>query len=158
MSIDEIVKLSQVGHVRFDNMEQALAIYLSAENRSKGLIYVGANTGQELPICKHYADKIYAFEPITNPSVWNQLILHEDYNTYCLNYALTDHNDVMCFHTSSNNFESSSLFEPQERITEFPDVKFTDIIFVKCRRLDHFHFVQFCDVLIMDVQGAELSV
>ena len=158
LTSDHIIASSKIGKVRYNNMDQVLENYLAKLGRSRGLIYVGANTGQELPLCKQWADKIYAFEPINTPSVWDQLIQHQDDNTIALNFALSDKASQTVMYPSSNNFESSSLYVPGTHLNEFWDVAFGGPIPVETRRLDSFDFVPSCDCLIMDVQGAELDV
>ena len=132
--------------------------YLSRLGKSKGLIYVGANTGQELPMCKMFADRIYAFEPVSNPSVWLPLNHHADDQCQCLNFALGEQEGSALFYPSSNNFESSSLLAPGTHLSEYCWVAFGDPAPVQVRRLDSFDFVPACDVLVMDVQGGELGV
>ena len=139
-------------------MEQRLCEYISSIGNSKGLIFVGANTGSEIPMLKPYCEKLYIFEPISSPSVWNKLLEHADEKTSIYNLAISDFDGEIEIYPSSNNFESSSTLKPTKHLSEFSYVTFSDPIKVKCNRLDSFDFFTSCDCLFMDVQGAELKV
>lgn len=158
LNLDEIIEQSKVARVRHQSMYPILTEYCALIGGSRGLLYVGANTGDELPFCKTITDKIYAFEPVSTDSVWTQLKRHEDEKTLCLNYALSDIESESVMYLASNNYQSSSLFEPGTHINEFPDVLFRSQVKVHTKRLDSFKFVKDCDVIVMDVQGAELNV
>jgi FkbM family methyltransferase len=157
-SLQQIVDKSKVGHVRFNDLNSILPEYIRKIDGSSGLIYIGANTGQEIEFCKNYTKKIYAFEPIPFDSVWGELIKHRCQNVFCYNYALSDEEGELDIYPSSNNFESSSLLKPAVHLSEFDWVKFNEPIKIKAKRLDSFDFLKDCDVIIMDVQGAELKV
>lgn len=131
--------------------------YIQSIGGSTGMVFVGANTGDELPYLKRFGTKIYVFEPITQPSVANQLNSHADNNTTIYNYAISDFNGSSVLYPATNNYQSSSLLKPTKHLEEFP-IPFIDPINVECRRLDSFDFFKSCDVLLMDVQGAELNV
>lgn len=137
-------------------MENILINYISAIGQSKGIVYAGANEGQEIPLCKNLTNKVYAFEPIKDDSVWSKLIKHQSEKVECFNVALTDFNGKIDFYTATNNYQSSSILKPKNHIQEFPNVGFVGKTVVEARRLDSYDFEY--DVLIMDVQGAELSV
>lgn len=159
MNLDEIIKTSKIGYIRHKHLDSVVHEYLKKIGDSKGLIYVGANTGQEIPLLKPLAEKIYAFEAISAPSVWGRLITHTDNQVSCFNYALSDEEGQFEIYLASNNYESSSLFKPGTHVSEFPHVQFSSTpITVQTRRLDTFGFIKDCDTIIMDVQGAELKV
>jgi len=158
MEFIQVVLHAEIKQVRFHHISEVLAHYMPKIGRSKGLIYVGANTGQELDLCKMYTNQIYAFEAIKDSSVWDVLCTHVDATTQCLNYAVSDKNGWIPMWPASNNWESSSLLKPEKHLTEFTHVKFGEPIMVSTRRLDSFTFIHDCDVIIMDVQGAELQV
>lgn len=157
-TLSEIIKSSRLGHVRHYDMAPVLTEYVARFQRSRGLIYVGANTGDELPLCKSLADRVYAFEPIPTDSVWSHLTKHQDHKTQCYNYALSDSAGEFDMYPASNNYQSSSLFRPGTHINEFGYVSFNDPVKIQTRRLDSFDFASSCDTVIMDVQGAELKV
>lgn len=156
--LNDIINRSHKGRVDYDQLDPVLNHYLDRLGRSTGLIYIGANTGQEMCLCKSLADKVYAFEAVAVPSVWNRLIQHQDHKTQCFNVALSDTEGSSLLFPSSNNFESSSLLNPGTHLTEFAWVHFGQPITVRTQRLDSFDFVNHCDTIIMDVQGAELRV
>lgn len=156
--MEQVLQQGRITHIRFGNMAQAFEHYMPLIGGSRGLIYVGANTGQEIALCKRYADHVYAFEPVPEPSVWDQLIQHEDHKCTCLNYALSDQAGTRKMWPSSNNFESSSLLAPDIVLSEYAWIEFGTPFDVEVKRLDQFPFVTLCDVIVMDVQGAELQV
>jgi len=158
LSHNEIVSKSVLGTIRNISSQLILTDYINRIGGSRGLLYIGANTGQELPFCKTVAKRIYAFEPIGTDSVWGNLIKHCDEKTFCFNYALSDTNEEITMHLSSNNYESSSMFEPGNHIEEYPWVVFRDQIKVQTKKLDDFDFVKDCDTIVMDTQGAELRI
>lgn len=134
-----------------------LAKYIESIGGSNGIIFVGVNTGDELPYLKSICPNIYAFEPINHPSVMEQLNRHSDTNTKIFNYAISDFNGDTIMYPATNNYQSSSLLKPTKHLEEFP-IPFIEPIKVECRRLDYFDFFKSCDCLLMDVQGAELNV
>jgi FkbM family methyltransferase len=157
-TLHQIIDKSVIGQIRHAETSAILPEYIEKIGGSSGLIYIGANTGQEIEFCKNYTQKIYAFEPIPFDSVWGQLIKHQCEKVFCYNCALSDEEGEFEIYPSSNNFESSSLLKPKVHLSEFNWVHFADPIKVKSRRLDSFKFAKECDVIIMDVQGAELKV
>lgn len=158
MDFAQVISLARHPHVRFHSMAQVLAHYMPLINNSQVLCYVGANTGQEINTCRQYAGHIYAFEAMTHDSVWNILSAHADDQVTCVNCALCDREGMIYMWPASNNLESSSMFPPQTHLTEFTNVQFGMPIQVNAKRLDQFDFAPECDVIIMDVQGAELQV
>jgi FkbM family methyltransferase len=150
----------QLGLNRNLSEEKILSEYFNKIGGSRGLIYVGANTGQEIPFLKNHANKIYAFEPVGFDSVWQELLKHKDDKVECINVALSDSEQIAVdFYPASNNFESSSLLRPNESLNnEYSWLTFSDPIKVNTKRLDSYKFYNNCDVLIMDVQGSELDV
>ena len=82
LSLDEIISMSEIGYnIRYNNIAPILIDHVRRIGGSRGLIYVGANTGQEMGLCKQLADKIYAFEAIGEDSVWKELVKYEDATT-----------------------------------------------------------------------------
>lgn len=140
-------------------MDAYLYKYISAAvGRSQALAYVGANTGQELSDCKQLADQVYAFEPITVPEVWAPLMAQADSKTHIFDVALSDQEGTHLIYPASNNYASSSLLKPEFVETEFPHLQFGSPIPVRTRRFDSYDFADSVDVVIIDVQGAELQV
>jgi FkbM family methyltransferase len=159
MTFNEILESGVVKHRQNGSFEHLITEYVQRIGDDITLGYIGANTGQELPFLRTITKKIYAFEPINTPSVWGELIRHQDANVTCINVALSDKNeDDVLMYPSSNNFESSSLLAPNLHLSEFPWVHFGEPIKVNARRLDSYPFHQELNVLCMDVQGAEYKV
>lgn len=158
LSLNNIINLSKTQKPSNCNTDQIVQSYMERIGNSKGLLYIGANTGQEMPVLKKYAEKIYAFEPVNYPSVWNQLLTHAAEGVSFYNYALSDTTGETLFYPSSNNWESSSLFKPKFHLSEFGFVQFGDPVVIQSMRLDDFAFAKDCDTIFMDVQGGELKV
>lgn len=132
--------------------------YVNSINGCNGLIYGGVNTGRELPFCKTFAKKIYGFEPIREQNIWNELSKHKDENTFLYNLALGDYTGISLIYPASNNFESSSLLKPTESVKNEFNLQFQKPIEVLVEQLKNFNFYKECDILILDVQGAEIKV
>ena len=158
INFEQLLELARIPAVRFHSMQQVLSHYMPLINNSECLCYVGANTGQEIPMCRMYAKHIYAFEGMRDLSVWHPLQEHEDQQVTCLNYVLCDREDIIPMWPANNNLESSSISPPQTHLSEFAHVQFGMPIQVQAKRLDQFSFAPMVDVIIMDVQGAELQV
>lgn len=158
LKFDQIITRSRLSGVRFVNQQQTLNHYGAILGPFEVMIYVGANNGQELPHSGQWAKKIYAFEAASVDSVWLPLCSQADEQITCINVALAEANESRQFWPASNNWESSSLFQPGSHLTEFSHVGFGEPSLVECRRLDSFEFAADCEVLIMDVQGAEYNV
>lgn len=131
---------------------------------SKGVIHVGANTGQARDIYAAHNLPVVWIEPIWD--VFKQLERNiRDYpNQFAFNYLLTDKdNQEYSFHIANNDGQSSSLFEFGEHAQIWPEIKYarSEKLFswtlrrvIEQREVDLSTF----DTLIMDVQGAELLV
>lgn len=140
-------------------MQHILPAYINAIGGSKALAYVGANSGQELPLCKSLSQRVFAFEPITDLRIFSQLLAHKDDKTDIIPVALCDKSGSAQLYLANNNYESSSLLSPHHVCQEFPHLQFgQSSILVPTMRLSDFEFASCLDVLIIDVQGAELQV
>ena len=137
---------------------KAIIKYIDSIGGCNGLLYVGAGTGQELNFCKKFAKKIYAFEPITHPILWEELKKHADVNTLLYDYALSDTVGTAKIYPASNEFQSSSILQPTNNCIKEFNLNFGLPVEVKTERLQNLSFFKECDVLFMDVQGAELKV
>lgn len=125
-----------------------------------GIIHVGANVGQEIPIYKKYTDNIILIEPLQHlcDSIRN---MYSD--CLVINCAVGVNEGFMDFYVSSNNGESSSLYRPKTHLTHYPDIVFNETIKVPVKRMEtllyeHPEKIQKCNVLIIDTQGADLDV
>lgn len=159
MTLPDIISLSKTKKENRNEIETIFSYYMNLIKSSKGLLYIGANEGQEMPMFKKYVEKIYAFEPIGYPSVWSQLLTHAGPGVSFYNYALSDKQEEALFYPNYNsNYVSSSLLKPVNHLEAFPYAHFADPITVKTMRLDDFDFSNQCDTMFMDVQGSELKV
>lgn len=131
---------------------------------SKGVIHVGANTGQ--------ARDIYAARNL--PVVWIEASveafdrLAQNIAAYpnqrALKYLIADSDGAdHTFYLASNEGQSSSIFEFGEHTTIWPEIKYVDSFTLtgftlKTVLQQHAVDIADYDTLILDVQGAELLV
>jgi FkbM family methyltransferase len=73
--------------------------------------------------------------------------------------ALGETEGESVFHVASNSGQSSSILKPAAHLKEFPGIKFPKTCKVPVRRLDSLPLdFRLFDLLVLDVQGAELAV
>ena len=132
--------------------------YINSIGGCEGLIYVGLNDGEELKFCKTFAKKIYGFEPIPDRLIWDRLEKYKSENVSLYNMALGNHSGYINLYPASNEFQSSSIFEPTQQCKNEFKLTFNEPIEVKIERLQSFNFFNDCNTIIIDVQGAELEV
>jgi FkbM family methyltransferase len=135
----------------------------------RGILQVGASTGQEIPLFLQYGVQFAALiEPLDGPFA----VLRER----CAGLPGYLPMQVLCgsrdgeevdFHVSSNNGESSSILPPARHLADYPWVQFPATIRLQSFTLDRIfatvaahqpEIAQAVDLLFMDVQGAELEV
>jgi FkbM family methyltransferase len=131
---------------------------------SKGIIHVGANTGQERDI--------YAQAGL--PVVWIEA-LQSQFRLLCeniagcknqraLNYLIADSDDKSTlFHIANNDGQSSSIFELGDHRKLWPEIDYAqetweNALTLKTVLQRHAVNLDEYDTLIIDVQGAELLV
>ena len=133
--------------------------HIKATNSIKGIVYVGANTGQEVPYLQQLVDNIILVEPI--PQLHDFLM--QTYPKYLtLPYALGSSNSVMPLYLASNNGESSSVLKPVNHTTYYPDILFEDYIEVGVRTfkslVEEYNIdISKFNILITDAQGYDLE-
>ena len=134
-----------------------------------GIMQVGANTGQEVPLFEaHDVQFATLIEPLDGP--FAALKAHAAHLPgYVMVQALcsdTD-GDEVDFHLASNNGESSSILKPTRHLKDHSWVTFPQVVRVKTVTLDSVaqlvssYRPEVCaatNMLYMDVQGAELKV
>jgi FkbM family methyltransferase len=122
----------------------------------RGIIQVGANTGQELPIFKTITKNIIVFEPIK--SVYDTLISsHGDVQAY--NVALGSKKEKKKMYAASNNYESSSFMLPKNHLKYYPQINFNTIDDIDIVRFDSLDIdMEKYNILFSDTQGYELEV
>ncbi len=130
----------------------------------RGIVHVGANTGQERSTYRAHGLHVIWIEPI--PDVFEQLSLNlRDYSDQIAIHALvTDVDDKdYDFHVSNNEGASSSILDLKEHRDIWPDVDFTSTINLKSITLATLyerHNVEAAkySALTIDTQGSELLV
>ena len=130
----------------------------------KGVIHVGANTGQERIFYKLLGLKVLWIEPI--PETFNQLLINiKDFpNQTALNQLITDKdNKLYDFYITNNDGLSSSLFELKLHKKMWPEVKEEETISLRSKTLDTIFNEEILNIddfqaLVIDTQGSELLV
>ena len=121
----------------------------------KGIIQVGANTGQEVPILEKYTQNIMLIE--VHPHLINNLKLKFP-NYIVIETALGNENTERDFYLASNG-ESSSLLKPNKHLDFYPTIKFNDTMKVKVQRFEDLGIdISSYNVLLTDTQGVDLDV
>jgi len=134
-----------------------------------GVLQVGASNGQEIGyFLNHGISHAALIEPLDGPFA----VLRER----CAGFAGflpvqalcgSRDGDVVEFHVSTNNGESSSMLKPRRHLTDYPFVGFQGAVSMQTFTLDRIlaaianqrpDIAQAIDLLFMDVQGAELRV
>ena len=150
-------------------LKRHVRTYLSVEPNSylkscKGVIHVGANTGQERELYDRYRLNVLWIEPI--PEVYDALRTNiRNYrNQRAVMSLITDKDDGdYILHVANNNGASSSILLLHHHRDIWPDVAYDRDIHVKSQTLptalatsggDQFEY----DALVIDTQGTELSV
>lgn len=124
-----------------------------------GVIQVGANIGQELPLITKFTENIYLFEPLAK--VFEELKKNSSNykNVKIFNYALGEKEETSIIHiANSNNSVSSSILKPSLHLHYFPEIKFETSEEINIKRFDNIDFQFYANFLILDVQGYELKV
>jgi FkbM family methyltransferase len=146
-------------------MSQALSLIRNLRlPRAKGIIHVGANTGQEIASYKNAKPDICVYiEPI--PSVYEKLAsnLQGISNHYPVQALCSDvNNQEITFNVASNNGESSSMFDLGKHEKLYPQINYVESLRLQTKTLDNIIEEQFPDrkfnLLVIDTQGAELKV
>lgn len=129
----------------------------------KGIIHVGASTGQEMPIYAACTDGPVVFVEAI-PEVYRELErrMRAYPQVTCLNACITDvDGEQVTFNVSNNEMQSSSLFEFGTHTIEHPTVRFERKINLQTTTLRSLFAVKGInlsgfDFLNLDIQGAEL--
>jgi FkbM family methyltransferase len=131
---------------------------------SRGVVHVGGNTGQEREVYDRFGLQVLWIEPID--SIFHDLV--RNISTFPRQKAfkalLTDEVEGKALlHIASNGGASSSIFDFQEHKIMWPEVDYCGELEMATSTLDdlilkgNVDVVGF-DLLVMDVQGAELLV
>jgi FkbM family methyltransferase len=128
----------------------------------KGIIHVGANTGQERDDYAGYGLNVLWIEPI--PWVFDELKRAISFypNQRALEYLVLDKDgESMTLHVSNNEGQSSSVMDLALHQDVWPSVHFTRDIEIQSHKLDtiidieHINITDY-DGLVLDTQGSEL--
>jgi FkbM family methyltransferase len=128
------------------------------------LCVIGAHRFDELPVIDRLFPKlehIYLFEPLQGPLEALHRLALTDRRLQVFPVAVSDRDGHASFHIASNNGESSSLLAFGSHRELFPEVSMIETIEVSTRRLDSLlaeYGLDFPDVMIIDVQGAEFNL
>jgi len=131
---------------------------------ARGVIHVGANTGQERDFYERYRLPVIWIEPV--PEVFDQLKgnLRGYARQRAFRYLVTDADDQeYAFHVSNNDGKSSSILELKLHKDIWPEVAFTKSVMLRSVTLPSLLRregvdIRNYDTLIMDTQGSELLV
>jgi FkbM family methyltransferase len=133
--------------------------YINQISSIKGIIQVGANSGQEVGLFKKFTNNIILIEPI--PQLANYLNqIHPD--CLVIPHGLGSTNTQMDLYLASNGGESSSVLKPINHIVYYPDVLFQDSIKIQVRTfgslIDEYNInINNFNILISDTQGYDLE-
>jgi FkbM family methyltransferase len=123
--------------------------------QATGVIHVGANEGQERYIYASYDIPVLWIEPINH--IYQNLLqnIAQFPRQRALPYLIGAETGFVRLHLASNNGESSSIFPLGLHRHAFPEIRYENDMWVYSRTLDSLD-IQGHDVLVLDVQGAEL--
>lgn len=128
------------------------------------LCVIGAHRFDEIALINRLFPSlraIYLFEPQAEPLDALYRLAARDPRIKVFPAAVSDTDGTASFHVASNAGESSSLLQLGSHRQHFPHVTMQQSIEVPTRRLDSVlaeHRLEFPDVMIVDVQGAEYMV
>ena len=133
--------------------------YINKISPIKGIIQVGANSGQEVGLFKTFTNNIILIEPIFQLA--NYLIQTHP-NCLVIPCGLGSTNSIMDLHLASNGGESSSVLKPLNHITYYPDITFDNLTKIPIRTfeslIDEYKIdISNFNVLISDTQGYDLE-
>jgi len=130
----------------------------------KGVLHVGANLGQERELYAAHGLNVLWIEPI--PDIYQQLqkLIASCPKQKALCRLITDMDDrEYAFHISSNDGQSSSIFDLAAHKQLYPNIDYTRSIRLNSARLSTLMQkekidLSLYDALVLDTQGSELLV
>ena len=130
----------------------------------RGVVHVGANTGQERAVYDSFRLPVLWIEPIPEvfATLQRNIAPYADQRAIQALVADTDGREVE-FHVASNDGASSSMLAPSQHEELWPKVKFERKLRLTTQTLpsllqQHGIDIRRYDALIMDTQGSELLV
>lgn len=132
--------------------------------RVRGVVHVGANTGQERDTYEKFGLDVLWIEPI--PVVFQQLKTYLDGypRQKAYQYLITDKDDEEYdFHIANNIGQSSSILDFKHHRDIWPEVTFVGSLKMRSKTLASFLDAEGIDIgrydaLVVDTQGSELLV
>jgi len=132
----------------------------------RGVIHVGANTGQEMESYRFAGlQSVVYIEPIPDVFMKLQRRIAGDSRHHAIKALCTEREgDDVDFYIASNDGQSSSIFEFGSHAEQHPDVTYRSKLRLQTTTLDHIIFdtpgiqPELLDCLVLDVQGAEANV
>jgi len=136
----------------------------------KGLVHVGANSGQEVPAyVAANIPTVILIEPLPQPFAACVARIKGQKSYVAVRALCTDvEGSEYDFHVASNEGQSSSILKPARHLAEHPEVQFKeDVMRLRSRTLDNLLHdvrkrevvdVDNLNVLCLDTQGSELVV
>jgi len=121
----------------------------------KGIIQVGANTGQEVSMFEQYTKNIMLIEP--HPRIVD--LLKTKYPKYTIIETALGNEDLERDFYVASNGESSSVLKPKQHLTIYPTITFNEIRKVQVRKFKSLEIdISGYNVVITDTQGCDLDV
>jgi FkbM family methyltransferase len=133
--------------------------YINNVQNIKGIIQIGANSGQEVGLFKKFTNNIILIEPIFQLANYlNQT--HPD--CLVIPCGLGSTNSMMDLYLASNGGESSSVLKPLNHPVYYPDIIFDQSIEIPVRTfeslVDEFNInMNNFNILVSDAQGYDLE-
>lgn len=135
-----------------------------ALRRARGVIHVGANTGQERDLYASFGLRVVWIEPI--PEVFDELqrnVADFPYQRAVRALVTDTSGETVAFHVSSNDGLSSSIFDFDQHADIWPDVttaRSIELVTTTLSDLVEREGIEphDYDALVMDTQGSELLV
>ena len=134
-------------------------------NKNKGVIHIGANTGQEAEVYRDIGISVIWVEAIPKLAEACENSLKGNFkNQRVINYLVLDKDDELHdFNIASNNGLSSSILQLQDHKLTHPKIFYTHQVQLKSKTLDSIIKKEGIDssyyaTLVMDTQGSELSI
>lgn len=126
----------------------------------RGVIQIGANSGQEIPYFLQFTSNLLLCEPL--PHLADALIARYPFATV-VPAAIDTTEGERLFYVASNNGESSSLLAPEEHRTAYPEIQFAPPVTVQTTTLAQVFARTSRDpdaynVVVTDTQGHDLAV
>jgi FkbM family methyltransferase len=130
---------------------------------SRGVIHVGASTGQEAWIYALFGKPVFWFEPIPDVCERLKANVSKYRKQIAIEALVTDTDDTEYdFNVSDNDGGSSSIFEMDEHSKLYPGIDYFKTVRLTSITLDSavlaYRIPSKIDALVLDTQGSELLV